>query len=68
MRICPLLILALFASAALADENWPPRVASTSRGEAIAVTYISGDATIQNTGHDILVTPTGNAGKISPDR
>jgi carbonic anhydrase len=35
------------------------------RGEAIAVAYISGNATIQNTGHDILVTPTGDAGKIS---
>lgn len=98
MRIRPLLILALFVSAASADENCPPRysyrgyagpsqwvnlpihdnacggvrqspidlrAASTSRGEAIAVDYISGDATIQNTGHDILVTPVGDAGKIS---
>jgi carbonic anhydrase len=31
-------------------------------GEAINVNYIAGHATIRNTGHDILVTPTDDAG------
>src|ERR1700694_952497 len=34
-------------------------------GEAINVNYIAGHATIRNTGHDILVAPTGDAGKIT---
>ena len=34
-------------------------------GEAIKVDYLAGNAIIRNTGHDILVTPTGDAGKIT---
>jgi carbonic anhydrase len=34
-------------------------------GGAIKVDYVAGDATIRNTGHDILVTPAGDAGKIT---
>jgi carbonic anhydrase len=34
-------------------------------GDAIRVDYVAGDATIRNTGHDILVTPAGDAGKIT---
>jgi carbonic anhydrase len=33
-------------------------------GQAINVDYVAGNAIIRNTGHDILVTPTGDAGKI----
>ena len=35
-----------------------------SRGPVITVEYTAGDATIRNTGHDIEVTPAGNAGGI----
>src|SRR5260370_5760864 len=37
-------------------------------GEAINVDYLAGNAIIRNTGHDILVTPTGDAGKITIGR
>lgn len=97
MRVLPLFILSLFAAAAFADKECPPRysycgysgpaqwpnlpieknecggerqspinlVAQTRRkGEAIAVAYKATNATIQNTGHDIKVTPTEDAGEI----
>jgi carbonic anhydrase len=34
-------------------------------GPTIHVEYVAGDATILNTGHDIEVTPVGDAGKIT---
>lgn len=34
-------------------------------GPLIRVEYVAGEATILNTGHDIEVTPTGDAGKIT---
>jgi carbonic anhydrase len=39
--------------------------AKPTPGPAIFVEYSPGNATIRNTGHDILVTPTGDAGKIT---
>ena len=41
---------------------------SPTPGPAIRVEYVAGNATIRNTGHDIEVTPAGNAGKITIDR
>ncbi len=98
MRVRHLLILGLFAAAAFADEECPPRYSycgysgpaqwrnlpiannqcggerqspidmvpeKPTSGEAINVDYVAGNAIIRNTGHDILVTPTGDAGKIT---
>ncbi len=98
MRVRHLLIPLLFAAAALADEECPPRYSycgysgpaqwpnlpiannqcggerqspinmvpeRPTAGEAINVDYVAGNAIIRNTGHDILVTPTGDAGKIT---
>jgi carbonic anhydrase len=98
IRLRYLFLLLLFAAAAFADEDCPPRYSycgyagpaqwrnlpiaknecggerqspidlvtqTRTPGETISVEYIAGDATIRNTGHDILVTPTGDAGKIT---
>ena len=98
MRVLPLFLFSLFAAAAFADEECPPRysycgysgpaqwpnlpieknqcggerqspinlVAQTRRqGEAITVAYKATNATIQDTGHDIKVTPTQDAGEIA---
>ena len=40
-------------------------VPSPTRGPVIGVEYIACGATIRNTGHDIEVTPAGDAGKIT---
>ena len=98
MQLRHLFILCLFAAAAFADEDCPPRYSycgysgpaqwpnlpitnnqcggerqspinmvpeKPTPGDAINVDYLAGNAIIRNTGHDILVTPTGDAGKIT---
>jgi carbonic anhydrase len=98
MRGRHLFVIFLFAIAAFADEDCPPRYSycgysspaqwvnlpiannqcggerqspidlvtrTRTPGEAISVDYVAGDATIRNTGHDILVTPAADAGKIT---
>jgi carbonic anhydrase len=98
MQVRHLFFLLLFAAAAFADEECPPRYSycgysgpaqwpnlpiannqcggerqspvnmvpeKPTPGEAIDVDYVAGNAIIRNTGHDILVTPTDDAGKIT---
>jgi carbonic anhydrase len=98
-RVLHLFTLLLFAAAAFADEECPPRFSycgysgpaqwpnikitgktnecgglrqspirigttSPTPGPLIKFEYKACNATIQNTGHDILVTPTGDAGTV----
>jgi len=99
-RVLHLFILSLFAVAAFADDECPPRYSycgysgpaqwpniaipdkknecggerqspinlpklTPTPGPLIRVDYVAGEATILNTGHDIEVTPAGDAGKIT---
>jgi carbonic anhydrase len=103
MRILHLLTLSLFAAAAFADDECPPRFCycgysgpaqwpniaikdkknecggdrqspinlprlTPKPGPTIQLTYVAGDATIRNTGHDIEVTPTQDNNKIEIDK
>jgi carbonic anhydrase len=101
MQLRHLFVLLVFAAAAFADEECPPRYSycgysgpkqwpnliipntknecggerqspinmlppeTSTPGPAIFVEYHPGNAIIRNTGHDILVTPTGDAGQIT---